>query len=181
MSAYHLLHDPALDTVLLSAEEIADICNDLGGRIARDYAGRDLALITVLRGGVPFLADLARSIDLPLSLDFMAVSSYASGGSVRITKDLDDPIEGRHVLVVEDIVDTGLTLNYLLGVLRGRNPASLAVATLLDRPARRFVDIPIAYRGLTIPDRFVVGYGLDMGGRYRNLPFIATVHDAVMG
>lgn len=181
MSAYHLLHDPMLDQVLLSSDEIQDICEDLGAQITRDYAGRDLALVTVLRGGLIFLADLARCIDLPLTTDFMAVSSYSSGDAVRITKDLDDSIEGRHVLVVEDIVDTGLTLNYLLGVLRGRNPASLTVCTLLDKDARRFVDIPISYRGLRIPDRFVVGYGLDMGGRYRNLPFVATVHDEVMG
>ncbi|MHB1340142.1 MAG: hypoxanthine phosphoribosyltransferase [Coriobacteriia bacterium] len=176
-----MLHDPALDSVLLSSDEIQDICEDLGGRITRDYAGRDLALITVLRGGLIFLADLSRCVDMPLTMDFMAVSGYASGDAVRITKDLDDSIEGRHVLVVEDIVDTGLTLNYLLGVLKGRSPASLGVCTLLDKDARRFVDIPISYRGLRIPDRFVVGYGLDLGGRYRNLPFVATVHDGVMG
>lgn len=181
MSAYEMLHDPVIDRVLLSSDEIRDICEDMGARIAKDYEGRDLALITVLRGGLLFLADLSRCIDMPLTMDFMAVSSYTSGDAVRITKDLDDSIEGRHVLVVEDIVDTGLTLNYLLGILKGRNPASLAVCTLLDKDARRFVDIPISYRGLRIPDRFVVGYGLDLGGRYRNLPFVATVHDEVMG
>ncbi|MCE5202988.1 MAG: hypoxanthine phosphoribosyltransferase [Coriobacteriales bacterium] len=181
MTAYQLLHDPLLDSVLLASDEIEDICQDLGGRITRDYTGHDLVLVTVLRGGLVFLADLCRRIDLPVTLDFMAISSYSSGAAVRITKDLDDAITRRDVLVVEDIVDTGLTLNYLLGVLKSRNPASLGVCALLDRDARRLADIPIAYRGLKMPDRFVVGYGLDLGGRYRNLPYIATVRDEVMG
>ena len=128
-----------------------------------------------------FLADLCRRIDLPHTVDFMAVSSYGPGaaGSVRITKDLDDPIEGRDVLMIEDIIDTGLTLNYLLRVLRARKPASLAVCTLLDKDVRRIVDLPIEYRGFAVPDRFVVGYGLDLEGVWRNLPYVATLHDEV--
>jgi len=182
MNHYHAVHDPAIEGILVSAEGIADIVAELGHRISKDYAGKDLALVTVLRGGVIFLADLCRAIDLPVTLDFMAISAYSPGGGVvRITKDLDDAISGRHVLVVEDIIDTGLTLNYLLGVLRQREPASLAVCTMFDKDIRRLVDLPIEYRGKFIPDRFVVGYGLDLGGRYRNLPFLATLHDGVMG
>lgn len=182
MSHYHSVHDPAIEGILVSAEGIADIVEDLGRRISADYAGKDLALVTVLRGGVIFLADLCRAIDLPVTLDFMAISAYSrGGGAVRITKDLDDSIAGRDVLVVEDIIDTGLTLNYLLGVLRQREPASLAVCTLFDKEVRRLADLPIEYRGKRIPDRFVVGYGLDLGGRYRNLPFLASLHDEVMG
>lgn len=175
------LPDERMDRVLLTADQIAEAVTALGADIARDYAGRDLALVTVLRGGVVFLADLCRAIDLPLSVDFMAVSKYGpgAGASVRITKDLDDPIEGRDVLVVEDIIDTGFTLNYLLRVLRQRGPASIAVCTLLDKDVRRLVDLPIEYRGFSIPDRFVVGYGLDLHGQWRNLPYIATLKDEV--
>ena len=177
-----VLADPLLDRVLISSEEIADKVAELGAAITRDYEDRDPVLLTVLRGGLVFLADLCRHIDLPLTMDFMAVSSYAGGGAaVRITKDLDDAIEGRHILVVEDIIDTGLTLNYLMGVLRQRHPESIEVCTLLDKDARRIADLPLAYRGFRIPDRFVVGYGLDLGGRFRNLPFIATLKDEVMG
>lgn len=175
------LPDERMDGVLLTAEQIADAVARLGREIASDYAGRDLTLVTVLRGGVVFLADLCRAIDLPVTLDFMAISSYGPGasGSVRITKDLDDAIEGRDVLMVEDIIDTGLTLNYLLRVLRQRRPASLAVCTLLDKDVRRIVDLPIEYRGFSIPDRFVVGYGLDLHGLWRNLPYVATLKDEV--
>lgn len=182
MSAYHALHDPAIEGVLFSADEIAEIVKRLGDQITREYRGRDLVLVTVLRGGFVFLADLCRAIDLPLTIDFMAVSAYSpSGGAVRITKDLDDPIQGRDVIVVEDIMDTGLTLHYLLRVLREREPASLAVCALFDKDVRRLADLPIQYVGVRIPDRFVVGYGMDLGGRYRNLPFLATLHDGVMG
>ncbi|TDB39052.1 MAG: hypoxanthine phosphoribosyltransferase [Actinobacteria bacterium] len=182
MKGYHAFHDPALEGVLYSAEDIAEIVARLGARITADYRGRDLALVTVLRGGIVFIADLCRAIDLPLTLDFLAVSAYGDGGGVvRITKDLDDSIAGRDVLVVEDIIDTGLTLNYLLGVLRQRKPASMAVCTLFDKDVRRIADLSIDYVGTRIPDRFVVGYGMDLGGRYRNLPFLATIHDGVMG
>ncbi|MDO9556912.1 MAG: hypoxanthine phosphoribosyltransferase [Coriobacteriia bacterium] len=177
-----MLSDPLLDRMLLSPDEIADKAEELGAAITRDYDGRDLVLLTVLRGGLIFLADLCRHIDLSLTMDFMAISSYAGGGAaVRITKDLDDAIENRHVLIIEDIIDTGLTLNYLMGVLRQRRPASIEVCTLLDKDARRIAELPIAYRGFRIPDRFVVGYGLDLGGRFRNLPFVATLKDEVMG
>lgn len=149
----------------------------LGRRIAKEYAGRDLHLITILRGGLFFLTDLARAIDIPLSLDCLGISSYdaRSPGTVRITKDLDDNIEGRNILIVEDIIDTGLTLSYIRRNLMVREPASLKICTLLDRPYRRIVDIPVDYVGFEIPDAFVVGYGLDWRGKYRNLPYIATL------
>ena len=173
-----------LEALLLSRDEIRERVAEMGARITRDYAGRDLVLVTVLKGGLFFLADLCRSIDLPLALDFMAVSTYgpaALTGEVRITKDLDEDLKGRAVVVVEDIIDTGMTLNYLLGVLRGRGPASVEVCVLLDKDVRRIVDLPIAYRGFAIPDRFVVGYGLDLEGRMRNLPYVATLPDSLMG
>lgn len=171
--------DEIVERVLLTEEMIAKRVAELGRSITADHAGHDLRLVTVLRGSVIFLADLCRAVDLPLTLDFMAVSSYAggTGGSVRITKDLDDPIEGASVVLVEDIIDTGLTLNYVLSVLRARNPASLSVCTLLDKDVRRIVDLPIEYRGFPVPDQFLVGYGLDIGGRLRNLPYVATVRE----
>jgi hypoxanthine phosphoribosyltransferase len=172
------------DGLFLSEEEIRGRAAELGRRITEDYAGRDLVLVTVLRGGVFFLADLCRHIDLPLRIDFMSVSSYSHGGqtgAVRITKDLDEDIEGASVLVVEDIIDTGLTLNYLLGVLQARGPASIEVAVLLDRDVRRIVDLPIAYRGFGMPDRFVIGYGLDLRGRYRNLRYLASLPERMEG
>lgn len=177
-----VLSDPLLDRVLLSTEDIEQRVAALGESITAEYAGRELVMVTVLKGGAVFLADLCRAVDLTVSLDFMAISPYAGAGpAVRITKDLDDDIEGKDVLMVEDIIDTGLTLHYLLGVLRSRHPASLRVCTLLDKDVRRIADMPIAFRGFEIPDRFVVGYGLDLGGRFRNLPFLATLKDEVMG
>lgn len=168
-----------LGAVLLTAEEIAQRVKKLGEVIARDYQGAELKLVAILKGAIVFVADLIRAIPLPLTLDFMAISSYGeettSSGVVKILKDLDENIEGAHVLVVEDIVDTGLTLGYLLRNLSAKNPASLKVCILLDRPARRIVDLPLAYKGFEIPDRFVVGYGLDYRQRYRNLPFICTL------
>lgn len=172
-----------VESLLLSEERIAERVREIGREITRDYAGRDLVLVTVLRGGIVFLADLCREIDLPLRMDFMSISSYgpdAKHGSVRILKDLDEDVEGASVLVVEDIIDTGLTLNYLLKVLRQRDPASLEVAVILDKDVRRIVDLPIAYRGFEIPDRFVVGYGLDHRHRLRNLPYVGTLGDEVM-
>lgn len=173
--------DSRIDRILLTREQIVGRVRELGERITDDYSGRDLVLITVLKGGLFFLADLCRSIELPLTIDFMAVSSYGPGvaGSVRITKDLDDVIEGRDVLMIEDIIDTGLTLNYVLKVLRQRKPASVAVCTLLDKDVRRIVDLPIEYTGFAVPDRFLVGYGLDLDGVWRNLPYVATLHDEV--
>src|SRR5579862_3970574 len=170
----------ALDEVgesLITAARLRARVRALGRRIARDYADRELHLVTVLRGGLFFLTDLARAIDRPLTLDCLAISSYSSEarGSVRITKDLEESIRGRHVLVVEDIIDTGLTLAYIRRNLLVRDPASFGICTLLDRPYRRIVDIPVDYVGFEIPDTFVVGYGLDWRGKYRNLDCIATL------
>jgi hypoxanthine phosphoribosyltransferase len=169
--------------VLISPAQIAAKVQELGGLIAEAYQGQDLLLISVLKGAVIFLTDLMRAIPIPLSIDFLAISGYGAKGAagvVRILKDLDQDIAGRHVLVVEDIVDTGLTLGYLLRALQARNPLSLRVCTLLDRAVRRIVDLPIAFRGFEIPDRFVVGYGLDYQQRYRNLPFIGVLKREVL-
>jgi len=164
--------------VIIPAEEIARRVRELGGEIARDYAGRVPLLVAVLKGSFVFLADLARAIDGPLEVDFMAITSYGAGrrgGVVRIEKDLGLPVTGRDVLIVEDIVDTGLTLGYLIKSLEAREPASLAVCTLLDRRVRRLARLPIRYVGFEVPDRFLVGYGLDQGERHRNLPCLAAL------
>lgn len=173
--------EEAVDRILITRDSIAQRVAEIGRSITQEHADSEVRLVTVLRGGLFFLCDLCRHVELPLTLDFMAISSYAggSGGAVRITKDLDDPIEDARVIVVEDIIDTGLTLNYILSVLRQRSPASLEVCTLLDKDVRRIVDLPIAYRGFSVPDDFLVGYGLDLDGRLRNLPYVATVrHEA---
>jgi hypoxanthine phosphoribosyltransferase len=171
--------------VLLDARTIAAEVAKLGERIARDYAGKDPVFVSLLKGALPFLADLMRQVPIPLSLDFIEVSSYGSGtessGVVRILKDLAHPIAGRHVLVVEDIIDTGYTLRYVLEHLEQQKPASVKLCTLLDKPARRIVPIQVDYRGIEIPDRFVVGYGLDYNERYRNLPFIGVLKPEVYG
>jgi hypoxanthine phosphoribosyltransferase len=166
--------------VLLSEEQIRAKVAELGERITADYAGSEVTLVSVLKGSLPFMADLMRQIDLPLRIDLMEVSSYGgtaieSSGLVRILKDLSAPIDDRHVLLVEDIIDTGLTLNYLLRYLRGKNPRSIKVCSLLDKPARRLVEIPLDYVGFEIPDAFVVGYGLDYGEVYRNLRFVGVL------
>jgi hypoxanthine phosphoribosyltransferase len=171
--------------VLLTREQIAARVTDLGRDISRDYAGRSPLLISVLKGAVFFVTDLSRAIQIPVSLDFMAITSYGSAraqsGVVRLIKDLDVEITGRHVILVEDIIDTGLTAGYLLRLLQARTPASLQICTLLDRPRRRILAaLPIVYRGFEIPDRFVVGYGLDYRERYRQLPFIGVLKDAVL-
>ncbi len=167
------------DAVLLSEERIRERVTELGAALTRDYEGQELRLVTVLRGGLIFLADLARATDVPLQLDFMAVSPYAPGrgGVVRVTKDLDDDITDAAVVLVEDVIDTGLTVNYVLSLLKARHPRSLEVCALLDKDVRRIADVPIAHRGFRIPDRFVVGYGLDLKGRYRNLPYVATLRE----
>jgi hypoxanthine phosphoribosyltransferase len=172
--------------VLISREDLDRRVEELGAEISRDYAGKDLVMIGVLRGAVIFIADLLRRMEVPCEIDFMAVSSYGSSrdssGVVRILKDLDDSITGRDVLVVEDIVDSGLTLNYLMRNLRARDPASLEVCSLLTKPERRRVEIPIRYVGFEIPNTFVVGYGLDHAQRYRNLDYVAELpEDAVPG
>jgi hypoxanthine phosphoribosyltransferase len=174
-----LSSEPGLGEVLVSAEDLQRRVVELGEEISRDYAGRPLLLVGVLKGAVFFLSDLMRYIDVPVEVDFMAVASYGSAtdssGVVRILKDLDAAIEGRDVLIVEDIVDSGLTLQYLLRNLGSRNPASLEVCALLTKPERRKVDLPTRYVGFEIPDRFVVGYGLDYAERYRNLPYVAAL------
>lgn len=169
--------------ILLDAQTLATRVAELGEQITRDYAGRSLALVCILKGAFVFAADLYRHLQIPTSVDFMAISSYGnrtqSSGVVRITKDLDSSIEGCDVLIVEDIVDSGLTLSYLLENLSSRRPASLRTCVLLDKPERREVDIDVAYRGFSIPDRFVIGYGLDYAERYRNLPYIGVLKPEV--
>jgi hypoxanthine phosphoribosyltransferase len=178
------IHDD-VEEVLLTGEQIQARVAELGAQLAADYGGRDPMLVSVLKGSIIFLADLIREMEIPLSLDLMEVSSYGasteSSGQVRILKDLSKPIDGRDVIVVEDIIDTGLTLNYLLRYLHDKGPASIRVCCLLDKPARRLADITIDYRGFTIPDRFVIGYGLDYDERYRNLPYIGVLRPSVYG
>ena len=170
---------PGIERVLFTEEEIAQRIGELGARISRDYAGKTLKLVGVLKGSVFFLTALARSIEVPVKMDFLGISSFSnrSGapGVVRIAKDLDDSIEGEDVLLIEDIVDTGFTLRYLLQNLAGRAPNSLAVCTFLDRTSRRIVQVPVDYRCFEIPDRFVVGFGLDSQQLYRNLGYVAVM------
>ena len=174
-----------VEEVLLDAETIAARVAELGAELSADYGGRDPMMVSVLKGALVFLADLMRTMDTASSIELRELSSYGAGtessGQVRILKDLSRSIEGRDVVVVEDIIDTGLTLNYLLRYLEDRGPASLRVCCLLDKPARRLAEIPIDYRGFTIPDRFVVGYGLDFNERYRNLPYIGVLKPSVYG
>jgi hypoxanthine phosphoribosyltransferase len=174
-----------VEEVLLTGEQVQARVAELGTQLAADYEGRDPVLVSVLKGSIIFLADLVRAMPIPLSIDLMEVSSYGasteSSGQVRILKDLSTPIEGREVIVVEDIIDTGLTLNYLLRYLHDKGPASIRICCLLDKPARRLAPIEIDYRGFTIADRFVIGYGLDYGERYRNLPYIGVLRPSVYG
>ena len=164
--------------ILIGEEQIRQRTRELGQEVSRDYEGQDLHLICVLKGGIVFLVDLMRELTVPHSVDFMATSSYGasteSSGAVRILKDLDDPIVGRNVLIVEDIIDTGHTLDYLTRILREREPASLRICTLLNKQERREVEIPIDYVGFNIPNKFVYGYGLDLDQLYRNLPYVAV-------
>jgi hypoxanthine phosphoribosyltransferase len=165
--------------ILVQADELQHKIKQMAEQITRDYEGKSLLLIGVLKGAVLFLADLMRHLDVSCEIDFMAVSSYGSStessGVVRILKDLDQPLEGRHVLIVEDIVDSGLTLQYLIRTLEARGPASLEVCALLTKPSRRTVDLPVRYTGFEIPDKFAIGYGLDYAERYRGLPYVATL------
>lgn len=165
--------------ILIDEERLQARIKELGQQISADYAGQKLLLLCILKGGVLFLTDLMRSLSIPHEIDFLAVSSYGkeireSTGVVRILKDLDEPIEGMHVLIVEDIIDTGHTLTYITNILRARRPASLKICTLLDKTERRQVEIPVDYVGFTIPDKFVFGYGLDLDEKLRNLPYIAV-------
>ncbi len=164
--------------VMFSEEQVRARVRELGAQIAKDYANEDLTVVTVLKGSMLFAADLVRAIDLPLQMDFLGLSSYGGGtetsGVVRITSDLSRPIQGKHVLVVEDIIDTGLTMSFLLENLQTRHPKSVKICTLLEKPSRAKVQVPIDYKGFVIPDAFVVGYGLDYDERYRNVPFIGV-------
>jgi hypoxanthine phosphoribosyltransferase len=176
------MRDDAVGEILVQPDELSRRVRELGRQISADYVGRDLLLVGVLKGAVFFLSDLMRHIDVPCEVDFMAVASYGSAtdasGVVRILKDLDVALEGRHVLIVEDIIDSGLTLQYLLRSLGARNPASIEVCALLTKPERRKVELEPRYVGFEIPNRFVVGYGLDHAERYRNLPYVAVLEDA---
>ena len=168
-----------VERILITSEEIWARVRELGQQITNDYAGQDILMIGVLRGAVVFMSDLARAIKRPIDIDFMAISSYGlstnSSGVVRILKDLDEVVQGRHLLIIEDIIDSGLTLNYLVENLKSRKPASVRICTLLSKPDRRKVDVQVDYNGFIIPDYFVVGYGLDYAGKYRNLPFIGVL------
>lgn len=168
-----------IERVLITEQELAQRVSELGAQISRDYAGEDLFIVSVLKGSIVFLADLMRRIFIPHSIDFMATSSYGastqSSGVVQILKDLEESIEGRHVLIVEDIIDSGHTLAYLRRLILARNPASLRICALLDKKERREADVPVEYVGFSIPNEFVVGYGLDFNEHYRNLPFIGVL------
>ena len=176
-------YGPDIDHVLLSEEQIQAKIGELAAQIAQDYAGKEVLLVGVLKGAVLFMSDFARALQLPTQMEFMAVSSYgsstSSSGVVRILKDLDRDIAGRHVLVVEDIIDSGLTLSWLMNNLNARSPASLEVVTLLRKPDAVKVEVPVRYVGFDIPNEFVVGYGLDYAERYRDLPYIATLRPEV--
>ena len=165
--------------VLLSEEEVNKRISEVAEQITRDYQGKEIHLICILKGGVFFTCELAKRLNMPVSMDFMSVSSYGSGttssGAVRIVKDLDEPLEGKNVLIVEDIIDSGNTLHYLVEILYKRQPKSIRICTLLDKPDRRVADVHVDYTGFNIPDEFVVGYGLDYDQRYRNLPYIGVV------
>lgn len=172
-----------IERVLISQEEIKKIVSDLGARISEDYKDKNLLMVSVLKGSVVFMADLMRAITIPCRIDFMSVSSYGSGtktsGVVKIIKDLDLNLEGYDLLVVEDILDSGKTLDYLLNVLKQRNPSSIKICTFLDKPERRQVDLFADYSGTTVPDEFVVGYGLDYDEKYRNLPYVGELKRSV--
>lgn len=178
----HML-DKDVERVLFSEEELHQRVSEIAAEIERDYAGKEPLLVSVLRGSFVFMADLVRSLNLPCTVDFMAVSSYgagtASSGQVKIIKDLSEHIEGKDVIVVEDILDSGNTLSYLLKILQARRPASIRLCTLLDKPSRRIKPVELHYSGFSIPDYFVVGYGLDYAERYRNLPYIGVLKPSV--
>ena len=176
------MHDDIRE-VLFSEEEIAEIVRNMGRQISEDYKGKNLFLVSVLKGSLPFMADLMRQITIPCTIDFLAVSSYGkdtkTSGEVRVIKDLDASLEGKDLLIVEDILDSGVTLSYLLKMLSARNPASIRLCTLLDKPERRRVDIHADYVGTSVPDEFIVGYGLDYAEKYRNLPYIGVLKPEV--
>lgn len=168
-----------IKNILLSKDQIQQKVSEIGAKISKDYTGKNLLMVSILKGSVLFMSDLMRAIDIPARIDFMSVSSYGAGvktsGVVKIVKDLDIPLEGYDLLIVEDILDSGLTLNYIIEILKSRNPQSVKICTLLDKPDRRKVDVTTDYCGFVIPDEFVVGYGLDYAEKYRNLPFIGVL------
>lgn len=180
----HVL-DKDIKEIFFDEEALKTRIAEMGAEITRDYAGKEPMLVSVLRGSYIFMADLTRNIDLPCTVDFMAVSSYGAGtstsGQVKIIKDLSDDIEGKDVIVVEDILDSGNTLSYLIEILKARQPASIKLCTLLDKPSRRTKEVTVAYTGFSIPDEFVVGYGLDYAEKYRNLPYIGILKPSVYG
>ena len=179
------IFDNDIQEVLFSEEQLKNRVQEIARQITADYQGKEIMLISVLRGSFVFMADLCRAIDLPCTLDFMAVSSYGKGtkssGQVQITKDLSEDITDRHIIVVEDILDSGNTLSYLLKILENRHPASIRLCTLLDKPDRRVKPVQVHYSGFTIPDAFVVGYGLDYAEKYRNLPYIGILKPRIYG
>lgn len=168
-------------SVLISEEEVGKRIRELAEQITKEYEGKEIRLICVLKGSVFFTCELAKRIELPVTLDFMSVSSYGNGtessGRVKIVKDLDEPIDGENIIIIEDIIDSGRTLSYLMDMLNARKPASLKLCTLLDKPDRRVTDVKVDYTGFEIPDKFVVGYGLDFAQKYRNLPYIGVVEE----
>jgi len=168
-------------SVLISEEEVEKRIRELAEQITKEYEGKEIRLICVLKGSVFFTCELAKRIELPVTLDFMSVSSYGNGtessGRVKIVKDLDEPIDGENIIIIEDIIDSGRTLSYLMDMLNARKPASLKLCTLLDKPDRRVTDVKVDYTGFEIPDKFVVGYGLDFAQKYRNLPYIGVVEE----
>lgn len=168
-----------IQEILVTEQQLQQKIQELGAAISRDYAGKDLLLVAILKGSVVFMADLMRAVTIPCNIDFMVVSSYGKGtstsGLVKIVKDLDQDLNGKHVLIVEDILDTGVTLSNLVPMLKMRNPASVKICTILDKPSRRKADIEADYRGYQIPDEFAVGYGLDYAENYRNLPYVGVL------
>lgn len=174
-----------IERILLSEEEIAAKVKELGAQISKDYADKNPIIISVLKGSFMFMADLVRSVTVPCTVDFMSVSSYGSGttssGEVKIVKDFDESIDGRHIIVVEDILDSGRTLSYLMKNMKARGAASISLCTFLDKPDRRVVPVEVAYKGFTVPDAFIVGYGLDYDQQYRNLPYVGVLKPSVYG
>ena len=180
------MHTDVVDRILVSEESLQQRISELGATLSAEYAGKDLVFVCILKGGVTFLTDLMRRVTVPHEIDFMAISSYGAGqrestGAVRLILDLKTDIAGRDVVIVEDIVDTGQTMDYLLRLFRARGPASLRVCALLNKPSRRTVDVPLDYVGFDIPDEFVLGYGLDFDEKYRNLPFVAVLKREYFG
>ncbi|MDO4175153.1 MAG: hypoxanthine phosphoribosyltransferase [Eubacteriales bacterium] len=174
-----------IERVLFTEKDIAAKVAELGARISKDYAGKDPVIVSVLKGSFIFMADLVRAITIPCTIDFMSVSSYGSGtsssGEVRIVKDFDGSVNGRHLILVEDILDSGRTLSYLMQTLKTRGAASISLCTFLDKPERRVVPVEVAYKGFTVPDSFIVGYGLDYDQKYRNLPYVGVLKTSVYG